>query len=38
MMNYSHVASEDGRLFAAKVGRMLEPPDDLRLPMPEGTA
>jgi integrase len=38
MMNYTHVASEDGRLFAAKLGRLLEPQDNLRLPMPAGTA
>ena len=38
MMNYTHVASEDGRLFAAKVGRLLEPRDHLRLPMPAGRA
>jgi integrase len=38
MMNYTHVASEDGRLFAAKLGRLLEPQDNLRLPLPAGTA
>jgi hypothetical protein len=38
MMNYTHVASEDGRLFAAKAGRLLEPQENLRLPMPAGTA
>jgi hypothetical protein len=34
MMNYTHVASEDGRLFAAKMGRLLEPQETLGLPMP----
>jgi integrase len=36
--NYNHVASEDGRLFAAKLGRLLEPQENLRLMMTAGTA
>lgn len=36
--NYNHVASEDGRLFAAKLGRLLEPQENLRLMMPTGSA
>jgi integrase len=38
MVNYTHVASEDGRLFAARVGRLLEPRETLLLPMPAGNA
>jgi len=38
MVNYTHVASEDGRLFAARVGRLLEPRQTLRLPLPAGNA
>jgi integrase len=34
MMNYTHVASEDGRLFASRLGRLLEPQENLRLPLP----
>jgi hypothetical protein len=30
------VSSEDGRLFAAKLGRLLSPQENLRLPMPAG--
>ena len=29
MVHYSHVASDDGRLFAARVGRLLEPRETL---------
>jgi len=36
--NYNHVASEDGRLFAAKLGQLLEPHANLRLMMPAGNA
>ncbi len=36
--NYNHVASEDGRLFAAKLGHLLEPHANLRLMMPAGNA
>jgi len=36
--NYNHVVSEDGRLFAAKLGRLLEPQQNLRLVMPTGSA
>jgi len=31
---YDHVASEDGRLFAAKMGQLLAPRDNLLLMMP----
>jgi hypothetical protein len=36
--NCNHVLSEDGRLFAAKLGRLLEPQENLRLVMPTGSA
>ncbi|MGA2353495.1 MAG: tyrosine-type recombinase/integrase, partial [Terriglobales bacterium] len=38
MMNYSHVASEDGRRFAAKMGQLLAPRENLLLMMPAGNA
>lgn len=38
MLNYTHLSSEDGRVFASKLGRMLEPQENLRLPMPAGNA
>ena len=35
---YDHVASEDGRLFAAKMGQLLAPRDNLLLMVPAGRA